>query len=274
MSTALGRFGPEAASPTAGARSDAASAGGQAVIPQGAAVPVAGSFAVVLMARMPVGQRWRGWWRLVRGAAPFAGTPGLRLVKLLGSGRGGGFGLAPSASHQGLFAIFDSADSARHFLRHHPLLCTWRGHADESWQAVLQAYASRGAWSGVAMGSEGAAPDSGPVVALTRASIHPLKASAFWRQSPPAEVALEATPGCLLAAGLGEAPILRQATFTVWDSVEAMDRYARSGAHLEAIRRAYGEGYFSESMFVRFRLLWSEGVWRGQTLNIGNGQRP
>jgi spheroidene monooxygenase len=64
--------------------------------------------------------------------------------------------------------------------------------------------------------------------------------------------------------GLGEAPLLRQATFSVWDSVPAMNDYARSGAHLDAIRRSQHEGYFSESMFVRFVVLSISGQWKGR----------
>ena len=75
------------------------------------------------------------------------------------------------------------------------------------------------------------------MAALTRASIRPLQALRFWRRSPPAEGALERAEGCLLAVGLGEAPLLRQATFSVWENQAAMDAYARSGAHQEAIRR-------------------------------------
>ena len=105
----------------------------------------------------------------------------------------------------------------------------------------------------------------GPVASLTRASIRPHKALAFWRRSPPAEAALERAEGCLLAMGLGEAPLLRQATFSVWESQAAMNAYARSGAHQEAIRAAYGQGHFSESMFVRFALLQFSGCWRGRT---------
>jgi spheroidene monooxygenase len=84
--------------------------------------------------------------------------------------------------------------------------------------------------------------------------------------APPAQVSLEGAPGCRFAVGLGEAPLLRQATFSLWDSVAAMDAYARSGAHLAAIRAAHKERYFSESMFVRFVPLALQGSWRGQPL--------
>jgi heme-degrading monooxygenase HmoA len=64
---------------------------------------------------------------------------------------------------------------------------------------------------------------------------------------------------------LGEAPFLRQATFSVWDDVAAMDAYARSGAHLDAIRAAQHKHYFSESLFARFVVLGMRGTWKGRT---------
>jgi spheroidene monooxygenase len=45
-----------------------------------------------------------------------------------------------------------------------------------------------------------------------------------------------------------------------------MDAYARSGAHLEAIRAAASGDFFTESLFARFVLLRSQGRWRGLTL--------
>jgi spheroidene monooxygenase len=68
----------------------------------------------------------------------------------------------------------------------------------------------------------------------------------------------------LLATGVGEAPFLRQATITLWKDVQSMDDYARSGAHLAAIRAAYDGNFFSESMFVRFRPIDARGRWRGR----------
>jgi spheroidene monooxygenase len=68
-----------------------------------------------------------------------------------------------------------------------------------------------------------------------------------------------------LAVGLGEAPLLRQATFTIWDSVADMNAYARSGAHLQAIQAAAQHGYFAESMFARFVPLHVRGQWQGKS---------
>jgi spheroidene monooxygenase len=43
-----------------------------------------------------------------------------------------------------------------------------------------------------------------------------------------------------------------------------MDAYARSGAHLQAIRASVAGAHFSESMFVRFIPEGLQGTWKGQ----------
>jgi spheroidene monooxygenase len=131
----------------------------------------------------------------------------------------------------------------------------------------LDPWSVRGSWGGHTLAPAVERPDGGPLAALTRASIRPAKALRFWSQSPPAERQLAGVPGVLLAVGLGEAPLLRQATFSIWGSVADMDAYARSGAHQEAIRISYAEGYFSESMFVRFVPRALTGTWKGRRLD-------
>jgi len=223
--------------------------------------------AVVLLAQIDRRSRLWGWWRIARGGRSLLGEPGLRFAKALGSGHEGGFGLRPSGSRQGLFAVFESEAAADLFLQESVTLRRFRARSVELCTVKLRAWSCRGRWSGHSLQPSVLGPEAadGPVrvAALTRASIHPLRALAFWRKAPSAEASLERAPGCLLAAGLGEAPVLRQATFSIWDSVAAMDAYSRSGAHLAAIQAAHREGYFSESMFVRFLPLSIQGRWKG-----------
>ncbi len=217
----------------------------------------------MLLADIAPAARWWGWWRIVRGAQSLRGVPGLRWAKVLGSGHEGGFGLRPSASRQGLFVVFADEAAADAFIDG-AVPRAYRERTAECCIAKLRAWSVRGHWSGSTLTESAAAPPPGaPMAALTRASIRPRRAWSFWQLAAPAQAALGAAPGCLLAVGLGEAPLLRQATFSLWDSVQAMDDYARSGAHLAAIRAAQREGYFSESMFVRFVLLDIRGQWHG-----------
>lgn len=220
--------------------------------------------AVIVLVDIKPGSRLWGFLRFVLGRFPLRHTPGLRFSKILGSGQDGGFGLRPSTTRQGLFCLFDTRANADHFLLHSKVVAGYRAHANEFFCAMLSPFSVKGTWSGQSMNPGYDAPESGPIAALTRASIRPTKAIAFWRNSPPAEASLGQATGCLLAAGLGEAPFLRQATFTIWESVDHMNRYARTGAHMDAIHAARNGDHFSESMFVRFVLLTTQGTWKGR----------
>jgi spheroidene monooxygenase len=216
---------------------------------------------ILVLARWPAASMAWGLKELARGALFRSRVPGLRWRKVLGSGHEGGFGLRPGWDRLAQLCVFDDPTSARDWLAHDPALQTWRERAAELLWLELRAWQSRGHWAGQDLPVSTIEPPAGPVAALTRASIRPARAWAFWSHSPAAERALETSLGCRLAVGLGEAPLLRQATFSLWDDIESMNAYARSGAHLDAIRNAYREGYFSESMFARFAVTDRGGAW-------------
>lgn len=238
--------------------------------------PLSGVVVVVLVDFLRKHQGW-GWLRLVAGATPYKDVPGLTMVKVMGSGHGGGFSLRPSATHQGLICTFSHLDLAQKFLES-PAVQAYRERARECWTGVLTVQSARGHWdkqiwqasSSEAMGDQGQAQASmtaqpaAPFAVLTRASIIPTKAMAFWRYAPAAQADLDKSPGCLLAMGLGEAPLVRQCTFSLWQDTAAMLNYAHQGAHQVASAAAYKHQFFSESLFVRMQVLQMAGVWRGQ----------
>ncbi len=224
----------------------------------------AGRVVVLVLADFAPAHRLWGWSRLVLQGWPLRRVPGLVFSKVLGSGHGGGFGLRPSGSRQGLFLGFDHDAAACRFVQASPLLQAYRQRSRECCVAVLQATSCKGSWSGAALKVGAPGAPGGPVASLTRASIKPSRLAAFWRMQPAAERALQQAPGCDLAVGLGEAPFLRQCTFSLWRDAAALDAYARSGAHLQAIQAAYAGHHFAESMFVRFEPLSVQGCWKGQ----------
>jgi len=219
---------------------------------------------VLLLADIAEGSRLWGWSRIVKGPQALQDVPGLLFSKVLGSGFEGGFGLRPSPSRQGMFGLFESLSAAQAFVTNSSVLQAYQERSDEFCWALLKTWSCRGSWDGQSLEVCAAQPIKGPVAALTRASIKLGKAPAFWRHAPPSQTALADAKGCQLAVGLGEAPLLRQATFSIWDSVSDMNAYARSGAHLEAIQAAAQNDYFSESMFARFVPLQVQGQWQGK----------
>ena len=221
-----------------------------------------GQTIVLVLADIASASRLWGWSRIVKGPQSLLAVDGIRFAKVLGSGEGGGFGLRPSSSRQGLFLVFHTARAAHDFTERSEIVQAYRLRARELCIVELACWSCRDSWDGTALDVTLAGPpQSGPIAALTRASIHVRKAAAFWQHAPPAQSALDSTPGIQLAVGLGEAPFLRQATFTIWDSLAAMDAYARTGPHLQAIKSAAQHQYFSESMFARFIPLRTQGQW-------------
>ena len=213
-------------------------------------------------------QGW-GWLRLVAGPGAYKDVPGLTMAKVMGSGHGGGFSLRPSPTHQGLICTFSHLDFALKFLDS-AAVQAYRNRARECWTGVLAVKSGRGHWdkqawqatSAEALG-DSAAPQ-GPLAVLTRASIVPSKAMAFWRYAPAAQADLKQSPGCLLAMGLGEVPLVRQCTFSLWKDTAAMLAYAQQGAHQVASAAAYKHQFFSESLFVRMQVLQMAGAWQGR----------
>lgn len=229
-------------------------------------VTVSGVVLLLLAKIKPAYWTW-GWNRIAFGRWTTGLVPGLQFSKVMGSGQNGGFGLVPSPSHQGMFCIFDTEDSAREFINHSALATQYRERSSELFTAMLRVGSARGSWDGVALKADVAMPLNGPIATLTRASIRPAAATAFWRRAPATQDSLQQAPGCKLAVGLGEAPLLRQATFSLWQSTAAMDAYARTGAHLDAIKAAHEHRFFSESMFVRFVPVELSGSWQGRSFD-------
>ena len=218
----------------------------------------------------PAHRLW-GYARFVVQRVAMRGVAGLVFSKVMGSGFDGGFGLRPSSSRQALFCLFENEGAADQFLASN-IAQSYARRSREFCTAKLRAYSCKGSWAGRSIEVTATAPVSGPIATLTRASIKPSAARRFWRMQPASEVSLNQAAGCLLATGVGEAPFFRQATFSLWTGVDAMNAYARTGAHLAAIQAAHAGQYFSESMFARFVPLALSGSWRGQQYGQRDGQ--
>lgn len=237
---------------------------------------------VILLVDFATQHRGWGWLRLAQGAGIFRDVPGLLFVKVMGSGHGGGFGLRPSSSHQGLICLFATQAQAEVFMQGSEVKA-YVERTREHWLGMMAVTSIRGQWD---QQSWGVTPDGGvnaaanataakaPVAVLTRGSIRPGKAVSFWRYAPPAQADLGHAEGCQLAMGLGEAPLVRQCTFSVWDSTESMVGYAHRGAHKLAIAAAAKHEYFSESMFARMRVLAMSGNWCGRQFDLSPAQAP
>ncbi|WP_371785726.1 spheroidene monooxygenase [Streptosporangium subroseum] len=196
-------------------------------------------------------------------------TPGLSFWRLLGSGRGTSMSLGADLRRWALLAVWREERALEEFLKSSPVAARWRREARESWQVRLTPLTSRGRWGGVEPfgpgtgGTPGQNP-GGPIAVLTRASIRPSRLVPFYRSVPEVDRLLREQDGCLASVGVGEWPLARQATFSLWRDAGAVRDFAYRGhAHRGVVGRTRTENWYSEELFARFVPYGSEGTWNG-----------
>ena len=220
----------------------------------------------------PGHRRW-GLAQMGTSPGPLKRVAGLRFFKLMGSGAANGFGFWPNLDRYGLMAVWEDAAAAETFFERHPLWAGYRHRSAEQWTVHLAPTKAQGLWDGLnpftadlAAASAAASPAMDtPVAVLTRASIRWRKAPRFWQFVEPTSAALAQVAGVRAAIGLGELPLVRQATFSVWESARAMQDYAyKDVRHREVIQLTRRENWYGEEMFARFRVLGSTGTLDGR----------
>lgn len=193
-------------------------------------------------------------------------VPGLLFFKLLGSGKGKGFSIKPNFYRYGLMCTWENEEAADAFFQDSGLMEEYRRHTTESWTIKMLPYQQHGQWDrqspfGPALPEK---YSDGPIAVLTRASINWRALPSFWRFVPKTSQGLDEAEGLICSIGLGELPLIRQATFSVWESAEAMKGYAyRHPLHQEVMRRTRAENWYSEELFARFKPIGSQGTWNG-----------
>ena len=142
----------------------------------------------------------------------------------------------------------------------------WKRFNCETWTIVLELHEGHGSWNGIKM-----KPDEntksiqeGPVAVLTRATIKLNKLPDFWKNVAPVARQMVHANGLITSLGIGEMPFIRQATFSIWKSMDEMKKFAYTmHEHREVIKKTRKEKWYSEDMFLRFRPLFTQGSIRG-----------
>jgi hypothetical protein len=183
--------------------------------------------------------------------------------KLMGCGKNGTFDIHPDFNQWAIMVFFPSENSESEqpnpdssggtFIR-----CWWRVFKVTISWFLLEPYAGHGTWDGksfVSQRKSGEEP-SGKIGVLTRATIRLSKLGQFWRAVPNASKDLSQTQGLLYSVGIGEIPFVKQATFSLWESMTDMKAFAyKKRAHQEVIQQTRDGNWYSEEMFLRFKIL-------------------
>ncbi|MEO1049226.1 MAG: DUF3291 domain-containing protein [Bacteroidota bacterium] len=191
---------------------------------------------------------------------------GLTFYKLMGTGAGVGFKWYPNFGVYSFLGVWEDKDHFDQFKINSKFFRAYQSHFEESLTIHMQAYHSHGDWSGQnPFKSIPNAVDSSVTAVITRATINPFRLIAFWKRVGKVGQQVKSAPGHVLSLGVGEWPVVQQATFSIWNSQSEMKAYAYSEKHhKDVITRTRKYNWYNEELFARFVLLGSEGSWYGE----------
>ncbi len=194
-----------------------------------------------------------------------ARVDGLHFWRLMGTGRSSDTGPGADLRRTALFALWDDEAALDQFLADHPIPRRWDG-AGEAWHVRLRALGGHGRWRGVDPldGMERGQRDRA-VAVITRADVRLRSSRAFGRAGREVDTELHAAGGLIDVVGIGEAPIGRLATFSLWESMADLREFAyRMPRHQQVIQETRDGDWYAEELFARFEPYGSAGTWNGR----------
>ncbi|NGZ42951.1 hypothetical protein EWU23_00505 [Cytophagaceae bacterium 50C-KIRBA] len=181
---------------------------------------------------------------------------GLLFAKQLGTGAGKGFSIWPDWGTYAFLGLWEREEDAQYFFEHDKRWLEFSGFCQSisGWDATP--WKGHGTWNNLQPFEFEDTNESwdGPVAVITRASIRRSQAIRFWMNVPSSSRGIENQAGLIFAKGVGEIPLLEQATFSLWENVQALDAFAyRSRSHAPMIKKTRQYQWYTEEMFVRMK---------------------
>lgn len=194
--------------------------------------------------------------------APMKRQKGCSFWQLLGSGKNGTFSLKPDWQQWGLFAVWNDRENFDSFYTQSFVAKWWDIFGCEKWTILCEPLQSHGKWDGKEpFGNVNTQNYDGPVAVLTRATLRFKRLKNFWSNVDEVSELMRRSPGYIMSLGIGERPIYRQATFSIWNSPDDVKAFAYgSKEHAEVIRKTRDEGWYSEELFARFKPMAATGT--------------
>lgn len=217
--------------------------------------------------------KWLGWAGLLSMAVfriPLIMCDRLVFWKLLGCGKNGSFSRMPDTRQWGVLAVWNmeaevwqqTSNNSSTFLFPGLLPRWWRFFRCNTYTFVLQPLEGHGTWDQQQCFGELPVKSAydGRIAILTRATIRLKRLHQFWRNVEKVTARMHQAEGFLYSVGIGEMPWIRQATFSIWENKTYMKQFAYgSEEHRDVIHKTRANDWYSEEMFVRFRILAVDG---------------
>ncbi len=224
--------------------------------------------------RYPKWMGWAGFLSMAIFRLPLWLNKDIAFWKLMGCGKNGTFDKTPDWRQWAVLIVWSEELGVRSSKRNPDsrlqtpnfFSSWWKLFGCEIWTLELEPIEGHGTWDGEeCFGSLPKQTDyEGPIGILTRATIRFNKLSSFWKHVEGVASQMANAEGFITSLGIGEVPWIKQATFSIWESKAYMKQFAyQMKEHAEVIRKTKKEDWYSEDMFVRFKILSSTGTLNG-----------
>lgn len=186
-----------------------------------------------------------------------ARVKGLQFHKILGTGAGNGFSAYPNFGQYAMLCVWQDETAARVFFSQDSFQELYNHRASERQIFVLRSVHGHGLWDGIEpFVYQKPIESENEWAVVTRATISSRRLLEFWKHVPSVSKSIENQPGLRLSVGIGEWPLVQQATFSIWSSLDEMKAYAyKSRLHKEVITKTRDRKWYSEELFVRFQII-------------------
>lgn len=190
----------------------------------------------------------------------------ISFYKLMGCGRNGSFDIHPDWQQWVIFAVHndgtelvktDAANTVKKI--YGSFIAGWhRMFNVTSSTILLNPIEGHGKWDGKnPFGELNKKGDyNGEIAVLTRATIRLTKLKSFWKNVDTVAARSLQAEGLIKSIGIGEIPLIKQATFSIWKDKDTMKQFAYTmKEHTTVISKTRKEKWYSEEMFVRFAII-------------------
>lgn len=236
-------------------------------------------YAFFTIVRYPKWRAWAGFLSMAYFRLPLFFNKKVSFYKLLGCGKKGTFDKKPDLRQWAILIITDKKTPNNYHssfdyknLYGGFIAKWWNFFGCSKWTLVLEPIEGHGTWDGKE--AFGTLPRTscydGLIAVLTRATIRINRLQDFWKHVDRVARFMSSSDGFITSLCIGEVPWIKQATFSIWKNKESLKTFAyKMHEHTEVIRKTRQEKWYSEDMFVRFKVIASHGSLQGVNLLEG-----
>ena len=182
---------------------------------------------------------------------------GLLFYKLLGTGKKPGFRVTPDFKTYALLTSWKSEKDYDSFMDDN-YLEEFKKKCNSIRFIELETISSHGLWGDVRPFTASRKINESDfsknkIAVLTRGAVRISKALNFWFSIGSASRSISQAKGVSFYKGIGEFPLFEQATFSIWDNINYVKKFAyEDKLHFDIVKKAKEEKWYKEDMFVRF----------------------